>query len=68
MIKKTQATKQLTKFRDQLHKLLTKYPELRITCDQDGDIFAWIRTTDGLPMPYEKIYLPTSGKQELISK
>ena len=63
--KKTEAEKQLIKFRNQLHNLLAKYPEIRISGNSDGDPVAWIRTGDAYRC-YEQIYLPTSGKQELI--
>jgi hypothetical protein len=58
--KKTETEKQLIKFRNQLHNLLIRNPEIRISGDSDGDPIAWIRTGDAF------IYLPTSGKQELI--
>ena len=63
--KKTEAEKQLIKFRNQLHNLLAKYPEIRISGNSDGYPVAWIRTGDAYRC-YEEIYLPTSGKQELI--
>ena len=68
MIKKTEAKKQLTKFRDQLHKLLAEYPDLQIAGDLEGDVFAWMITSNSSPLPYEKVYLPKSGRQELIRK
>lgn len=61
--KKTKAEKQLIKFRNQLHNLLIRNPEIRLAGDRDGDILAFIPEGD-LPL----VYLPTSGKQELISK
>ena len=65
--KKTEAEKQLIKFRNQFHNLLIKYPEIRISSGLDGDICA--RITPNEPhAKTEYIYLPTSGKQELISK
>ena len=63
--KKTEAEKQLIKFRNQLHNLLIKYPDIRISGDRNGDVCASITPNE----PYAKteyIYLPTSGKQELI--
>jgi hypothetical protein len=63
--KKTQAEKQLIKFRNQMHNLLIRNPEIRIGSTQDGEPIAWIRTGDAYRC-YEQIYLPTSGKQELI--
>jgi hypothetical protein len=63
--KKTQAEKQLIKFRNQMHNLLIRNPDIRIGSTQDGEPIAWIRTGDAYRC-YEQIYLPTSGKQELI--
>jgi hypothetical protein len=63
--KKTEAQKQLIKFRDQLHKLLMKYPEIRIAGNRDGDPIACVHSGDVFNC-YEQIYLPTNGKQELI--
>jgi len=63
--KKTETEKQLIKFRDQLHKLLIRYPEIRISANRDGDPIAVIRTGDPF-QSYQQIYLPTSGQQELI--
>jgi hypothetical protein len=63
--KKTEAEKQLIKFRNQLHNLLIKYPDIRISGDRDGDVFANITPNE----PYAEmvfIYLPTSGHQEPI--
>lgn len=65
LTRRTPAEKQLAKFRGQLHALLAKYPEIRISCTQDGDPVAWMRTGDAY-REYEQVYLPTSGKQELI--
>ena len=65
--KKTEAEKQLIKFRNQMHNLLIKYPGIRISCTQDGDVVAWMRTGDAY-REYEQVYLPTSGAQELITK
>jgi hypothetical protein len=65
--KKTEAEKQLIKFRNQLHNLLIRYPEIRLAGDRDGDPIAVIHTVDRFSC-YGQIYLPTSGKQELISK
>ena len=62
--KKTEAQKQLIKFRNQLHNLLIKYPDIRIGDNSDGDPIATLRNGD----QYEQIYLPTSGKQELITQ
>jgi hypothetical protein len=61
--KKTDAEKQLIKFRNQLHNLLIKYPEIRLAGTSEGDAMAWIRSEDG---KISEIYLPTSGKQEPI--
>lgn len=61
--KKTQAEKQLINFRNQLHTLLIRNPEIRISGDMDGDVVAFIPEGD---TPW--VYLPKSGKQELISK
>jgi hypothetical protein len=65
--KKTETEKQLIKFRNQLHNLLIRNPDIRIGSTQDGEPIAWIRTGDAYRC-YEQIYLPTTGKQELISK
>lgn len=80
--KKTDAEKQLHKFRNQLHTLLIRNPKIRLATDSFGDIVAfipegdrprvhlptsaWIRTKD--TDGYEQAYLQTSGMQELISK
>jgi len=63
--KKTETEKQLIKFRNQLHNLLIRNPGIRLGCTLDGELIAWIRTGDG-PNAYEKVFLPTSGQQELI--
>jgi len=63
--KTSEAEKQLIKFRNQLHNLLIRYPEIRISANSDGDPVAWMRTGDAYRC-YEQIYLPTSGQQELI--
>jgi len=65
--KKSEAQKQLIKFRNQLHNLLIRYPEIRISGDRDGDVSASL-TPNEPHAKTEYIYLPTSGKQELISK
>lgn len=68
-MKKTDAQKQLEQlqeFSDQLHNLLIKYPNIRLSGDVDGDVVASIGV-----MNYYKtlsVYVPTSGKQDLISK
>ena len=64
--KKTEEQKKLIKFRNQLHNLLIRNPEIRICGKLGGDIVAWIRRTEGEYPFREEIYLPTSGKQELI--
>jgi len=64
---KTEAQKQLIKFRNQLHNLLAKYPEIWISGSSDGDPVAWIRTGEAYG-EYEQIYLPTNGQEELIIK
>ena len=64
--KKTEAEKQLIKFRNQLHNLLIKYPEIQIASDIRGDVTAWIFSKEAQSI--KEIYLPTNGKQELISK
>lgn len=63
--KKTPAEKQLIKFRNQLHNLLIRNPEIRISGNSDGLPVAWIRTGEGYG-EYCQLHLPTSGKQELI--
>ena len=63
--KKTEAEKQLIKFRNQFHNLLIKYPEIRISGNSEGLPVAWIRTGEGYG-EYCQLHLPTSGKQELI--
>ena len=63
--KKTQAEKELNEFCNQLHNLLIKYPNIRLSGDVDGDVVASIGS-----MNYYKtlsVYVPTSGKQELIN-
>jgi hypothetical protein len=67
MNKKTEAEKQLIKFRDQLHKLLIKYPEIRLAGDMNGDVMAFIPAMDWTTKTH-RLYVPTNGKQELISK
>ena len=64
--KKTEAEKQLIKFRNQLHNLLIRNPEIQIASDIRGDVTAWIFSKEAQSI--KEIYLPTSGKQELISK
>ena len=64
--KKTEAEKQLLKFRNQLHKLLIKYPEIRLSGDRDGDVLAFIPASDWTTKT-TKLYVPTNGKQELIA-
>lgn len=61
--KKTDAEKNLIKFRNQLHTLLIRNPEIRLATDSFGDIVAFIPEGDR-----PRVHLPTSGKQELISK
>ena len=61
--KKTPGEKQLIRFRNQLHNLLIRNPEIRIASDMYGDVVAFIVDEDR-----PKIYLPKSGKQELIDK
>jgi hypothetical protein len=63
--KKTDAEKQLIKFRNQLHNLLIRNPEIRLAGDAAGDILAFIPDTEH---PRARVYLPRSGKQEQISK
>ena len=65
--KKTEAEKQLIKFRNQFHNLLIKYPEIRISGNSEGLPVAWIRTGEGYG-EYCQLHLPTSGKQELITQ
>ena len=64
--KKTEAEKQLIKFRNQLHNLLIKYPDIRLAVDSHNypDILAFIPSHTEERAP--RIALPTSGKQELI--
>ena len=61
--KKTETEKQLIKFRNQLHNLLIKYPEIRIAGDDAGDVLAFVPAEE---WPRTKVYLPRSGKQELV--
>ena len=65
-MKKTEAEKQLIKFRNQLHNLLIKYPEIQIASDIRGDMIAWIFSKQ--EQSIKEIHLPANGKQELISK
>jgi len=65
--KKTEAEKQLIKFRNQLHNLLIKYPEIRLAGDMNGDVLAYIPASDWTTKT-TKVYVPTSGKQELIAR
>lgn len=65
--KKTEAEKQLLKFRDQLTKLLIKYPEIRLAGDIEGDVLAFIPASDWTTKTH-KLYLPTNGEQELIAR
>ena len=59
--KKTPEEKKLIIFRTQLHKLLIRYPEIRIAGDMHGDVVAFIADAD-----CPKVYLPKAGKQEPI--
>lgn len=65
--KKTEAQKQLIKFRNQLHNLLIRYPEIRIGGDRDGDVFASLTPNEPYAEPVF-IYLPAYCRQTLISK
>ena len=65
--KKTEAEKQLLKFRNQLHNLLIKYPEIRLAGDMNGDVLAYIPASDWTTKT-TKLYVPTSGQQELIAR
>ena len=65
--KKTEDEKQLIKFRNQLHNLLIKYPKIKITGDLEGDVVAFIPSSEWA-VPSAEIYLPTSGKQEQITQ
>ena len=72
-MKKTDAEKQLHKFRNQLHNLLIRNPEIRLAGDAAGDILAFIPGDDVHPHTgaytlWTRVYLPRSGDQELISK
>jgi hypothetical protein len=62
--KKTEAEKKLIKFKNQLHNLLIKYPEIRLAGDMNGDVLAWIPAGPGSKST--KLYVPTNGNQELI--
>jgi hypothetical protein len=57
------AQKQLIEFRDELHKLLIKYPKIQLASDMYEEPIA-IVIEEGRPFPHE-IRLPLSGKQEL---
>ncbi len=59
--KKTETEKQLIKFRNQMHNLLIKYPEIRLAGYHEGDVVTYIPEGDR-----PRVFLPTSGKQELI--
>ena len=59
--KKTDAEKQLHNFRNQLHTLLIRNPEIRLATDSFGDIVAFIPEGDR-----PRVHLPTCGKQEMI--
>lgn len=61
--KKTQAEKDLIKFRNQMHNLLMRYPDIRIGVDPWGDVVAFMPEGDR-----PRVYLPKSGKQELIDQ
>ena len=63
--KKTDIEKQLLKFRNQFHNLLIKYPDIRVVGDVEGDVLAFVPSEEG---PRTKVYLPRSGKQELITQ
>ena len=64
--KKTEAEKTLIKFRNQLHNLLIKYPEVRLAVDTMNYpyILAYIpsKTVGAAP----RVTLPFSGAHELI--
>jgi len=61
---KTQAEKELIKFKNQLHNLLIRNPSIRIGVDKNGDVVAFI--FDGHSTVYPRVHLPTSGQQEPI--
>lgn len=63
--KKTDTEKQLLQFRHQLHNLLIKFPDVRLAGDDAGDVLAFIPSEES---PRTKVYLPRSGKQELITQ
>ena len=65
--KKTEAEKQLIKFRNQLHNLLIRNPEIRLAGDMNGDVLAFIPASDWTTKT-TKLYVPTSGNQELIAQ
>jgi hypothetical protein len=65
--KKTEAEKQLIKFRNQLHNLLIRNPEIRLSGDINGDVLAYIPASDWTTKT-TKLYVPTSGKQEPIKE
>lgn len=55
-VQKTPAEKKLIAFRNQLHTLLIRNPEIRIAGDMHGDVVAFIVDAD-----HPKVYLPKSG-------
>lgn len=61
---KTQTERDLRCFRNQLHNLLIKYPEIRLAGTEDGDVVAYSGYAG--PGPFAKVYLPLSGAHELI--
>lgn len=56
-IKKTETEKRLFTFRNQLHNLLIKYPEIRLGGDREGEVYAEIVPTESHSKP-EYVYLP----------
>ena len=40
------AQKKAESFKKQFKKLMAKFPEVRVSCDRDAEIIAWIRTDD----------------------
>jgi hypothetical protein len=40
------AEKRAESFKKQFKKLMAKYPDVRVSCDRDAEIIAWVRTDD----------------------
>ena len=62
----TKEEKQLFNFKNQLHNLLIRAPDIRLGVDRYGEIVAFIPSHDP-DKEADRVYVPTFGKQESIN-